>query len=248
MLKRDQIMTIVALFVLSFVVISAGGESFALGRTRVNPTAERPHIEKPVNEEIFAEAKTHYGEELIQALEGANADSATLENWITRFPESALRHLPSWEPEKQIKTGLLAAYILRENRHLETRTAWREAAAFVHYGAKYGVPLDLLVAVAHTESHFKPTARSSYGASGIMQVVWRIHANLMQANGILSQEELFDPEKGIAGGTLLLSRYLRAYGTTKKALGRYYGGSANVYMSRVNKKLDRLRRFSAQTL
>lgn len=248
MLKWDKSMTLVALFVLSSVIITAGGKSFAHGITRARLTAERSPIEKQENEETTIETRPPYGKGLIQALESAKADAALLEKWITNFPESALRHLPSWKPEKQIRTGVLAAYILRENTRLEARTAWREAAAFVHYGDKYGVPLDLVVAVANTESHFKPSARSGYGASGVMQVVWRIHANLMQANGILSEGELSDPEKGIAAGTLLLSRYLRAYGTTKKALGRYYGGSANVYMSRVNKKLDRLREFSAQTL
>jgi soluble lytic murein transglycosylase-like protein len=246
MLKRDRIMTLVALFVLSFIIVTAGGESIAQGRTPIQSTAENSPMEKMVSEET--ETKPLYAEGLIQALEGANADTALMEKWITRFPESALRYLPSWEPEKQARTGLLAAYILRENKRLEPRTAWREAAAFIHYGAKYGVPVDLVVAVANTESHFKPTARSSYGASGIMQVVWRIHANLMQANGILSEEELSDPEKGIAAGALLLSRYLRAYGTRTKALGRYYGGPAHVYMSRINKKLDRIRQFSEHAL
>lgn len=248
MLRRDLIMTAIALFVLSFSVIATGEESIAQENTHAHSYAERSPMARTVSEEAATKTGPTYGEDLIRALEGAKANTVLMEKWIASFPETALRHLASWEPEMQTQAGLVAAYILRENKRLEPRTAWREAAAFIHYGAKYGVPLDLVVAVANTESHFKPTARSSYGASGIMQVVWRIHANLMQANGILSEEDLTDPEKGIAAGTLLLSRYLRAYGTRKKALGRYYGGSPNVYMSRINKKLDRLRQFTAQTL
>lgn len=246
-MKRDRLLTLVALFVLSAVVIVGGGASFAKAEDFLQAETS---VLKPArkNTKKAQPAAATYTKELLTALDSSGATPDQLKTWIGATPGSALRHLPGWEPEKQTKTGLLAAYIMSENRHLGLQTAWREAAAFVHYGAKYDVPLDLLVAVANTESHFKPSARSGYGACGVMQVVWRIHASLMQANGILTQEDLYDPEKGIAAGTLLLSRYLRAYGTTQRALGRYYGGSPSVYMSRINKKLDRLKRFTASRI
>ncbi len=66
-----------------------------------------------------------------------------------------------------------------------------------------------MVAVAHTESHFRPEAKSAAGAAGIMQVMWKVHAGLLRANGIMNEEDLNDPEMGIAAGSLLISRYLK---------------------------------------
>jgi len=139
---------------------------------------------------------------------------------------------------------LIQRFIQKQNSKIDDLTALKEAMAFIHYSSKYNVPLDLAIAVANTESHFDPDARSKAGAAGIMQVTWKIHAGLLQANGIQYEEDLHDPEKGIAAGCLLISRYLKAYGSTQKALGRYYGGSASVYWDRVSKNLSRLRRYT----
>jgi len=138
----------------------------------------------------------------------------------------------------------LKEYIMRQNPRIAETTALEEASAFIHYSMKYNVPLDLVGAVANTESHFDPLVKSSHGSAGIMQITWRVHSALLQANGIKSEEELHDPRKGIAAGCLLISRYLKAYGNTQEALGRYYGGSATVYWGRISKNLARLRQFT----
>ena len=138
----------------------------------------------------------------------------------------------------------ISQYIRKQNNRIDELTAIREAFAFICYSTKYKVPLDLAIAVANTESHFDPEAKSSYGSAGVMQVTWRVHSALLRSNGIRSAEELHDPEKGIAAGTLLISRYLKAYGTPEKALGRYYGGSASVYWSRVSKNLAKLKEYT----
>lgn len=144
----------------------------------------------------------------------------------------------------QNQTALISRYIQKQNSRIDDLTALREAIAFIHYSTKYEVPLDLVVAVANTESHFDPEAKSGHGSAGVMQVTWRVHAGLLQANGIFYEEDLHDPVKGIAAGTLLVSRYLKAYGTPQKALGRYYGGSASVYWNRVSKNLARLKKYT----
>ncbi len=135
-------------------------------------------------------------------------------------------------------------FIGEHNQKLEKTIAAREAAAFVKYTFKYDIPLDLALAVGYTESHFSPSSRSDYGAAGVMQVSWKIHSALLAANGITSEAELFEPDKGISAGCLLLSRYLRAYETTQAALGRYYGGSPSVYWARVSKNLNKFRTFT----
>lgn len=179
------------------------------------------------------------------ALASMDLSAAELALWVRQLPETALRYLPNWSQARQEQVGLLARYIRSQNDSVDALSAWRQAAAFVHYSRKYGVPVDLAVAVANTESHFNSEARSRYGAMGVMQVVWRVHQRLLQVNGILSPDELHDPEKGIAAGCLLLGRYLRAYGDRDKALGRYYGGSAAVYAKRINTRLANLRNYAA---
>ena len=135
----------------------------------------------------------------------------------------------------------LAGFISGQNPEVPLGSALVQAAAFWKYSFKYEVPLDLVVAVAHTESHFLPSARSGAGAAGIMQVMWRVHSGLLQANGIAKEEDLYDPDRGIAAGSLLISRYLKACGDTQTALGRYYGGSASVYWERVSRNLSKIR-------
>lgn len=137
--------------------------------------------------------------------------------------------------------GSLSRFIRSQNGGVSRESSLVQANAFWKYSLKYNVPLDLLVAVANTESHFRPEARSPAGAAGVMQVMWKVHAGLLQANGIMTDEDLLDPEMGIAAGSLLLSRYIKAYGDTKAALGRYYGGSATVYWSRISRNLVKVK-------
>lgn len=135
----------------------------------------------------------------------------------------------------------LSGFIRSQNQEVSLESSLIQANAFLKSSLKYGVPLDLIVAVANTESHFRTEARSHAGAAGVMQVVWKVHAGLLQANGIAREEDLHDPEMGIAAGSLLLARYIKASGDLKTALGRYYGGSADVYWQRVSQNLSKFR-------
>ncbi|MCL1874838.1 MAG: transglycosylase SLT domain-containing protein [Synergistaceae bacterium] len=132
----------------------------------------------------------------------------------------------------------LSSFIKSQNYNISSKTAFRIASALKHYSVKYGVDFDLAIAVAHTESHFDPNARSSYGALGLMQVVWRVHSALLRANGIFSEELLLQPEFGAAAGCLVLSRYIKDSDSLQIALGRYYGGDSDVYWSRISRSLN----------
>gem|GEM_PF-892756 len=140
----------------------------------------------------------------------------------------------------------LSGFIQDQNYNISSKRAFRIASALKHYSLKYGVSFELVVAVAHTESHFDPEARSSYGALGLMQVVWRIHSALLKANGISSEELLFQPEFGAAAGCLLLSRYIKDSDNIQTALGRYYGGDSGVYWSRISRSMDSYQRYKKQ--
>jgi len=58
---------------------------------------------------------------------------------------------------------------------------------------------------------------------------------------------MFDPERGVEAGVLLLSRYISAYGTVQKALNRYYGGISVSYLKKVNNNMAMLKRHSEKT-
>ncbi len=110
---------------------------------------------------------------------------------------------------------------------------------------KYGVPSNLAVSIASAESHFNPQAKSNSGALGVMQVMWKVHNVMLRARGVApTRDHMFDPERGVEAGVLILSRYIAAYGTVQKALNRYYGGIGSRYLKKVNKNMAMLKSHS----
>ena len=94
------------------------------------------------------------------------------------------------------------------------------APTFLAAAARYGVPVSLLTAVARVESGFTPTAVSSAGAQGLMQLMPQTAASL----GI----DPFDPTQAINGAAQLLSGYLQQLGSVPMALAAYNAGPAAV--------------------
>lgn len=86
---------------------------------------------------------------------------------------------------------------------------------------KYGIPVNLLEAVAKAESGFQADAVSSCGAQGVMQLM----PSTARSLGV---EDSFDPEQNIMGGAQYLSGLLNRYGDPKLALAAYNAGSGNV--------------------
>ncbi|WP_158900342.1 lytic transglycosylase domain-containing protein [Burkholderia sp. L27(2015)] len=94
------------------------------------------------------------------------------------------------------------------------------------------IPASLILAVIATESGFNPRARSTVGASGLMQVLPRCHADLIAR--MKPNQDLFDPEPNIDIGTRILKRYLDdAGGDVTLALQRYSGGTHG-YQDRID--------------
>jgi cell wall-associated NlpC family hydrolase len=91
---------------------------------------------------------------------------------------------------------------------------------FAQAGATYGVPEQLLAAVAATESSDQPDATSSAGAQGLMQLMPSTAASL----GV----DPFDPSQAVNGAAQLLSSYHTSYGSWSLALAAYNAGPGAV--------------------
>lgn len=89
-------------------------------------------------------------------------------------------------------------------------------------GQKYGVSPALIKGVIQSESSFNPSAVSSAGAKGLMQLMDDT------ARG-LGVTDSFDPAQNVDGGTRFLSYLLRKYdGNVATALAAYNAGPGRV--------------------
>jgi soluble lytic murein transglycosylase len=107
----------------------------------------------------------------------------------------------------------------------------------LHYGSiirshseHYRLEPALLAAVVYQESRFKPDARSSSGAIGLMQLLpdtakgIAIHTG---GSGFVVAD-LYDPELNIRYGSWYLRHLLDKYGDERTALAAYNAGQRNV--------------------
>jgi len=94
------------------------------------------------------------------------------------------------------------------------------ASMFLSAGATYGVSPTLLAAVAKVESGFNPSAVSSAGAEGLMQIM----PTTAQGLGI----NPYDPQQAIDGAAKILSGDIAKFGSVPLALAAYNAGPGAV--------------------
>ena len=91
---------------------------------------------------------------------------------------------------------------------------------FQSAASSYGVPEQLLSAVAETESDYQPGAVSNAGAEGLMQLMPSTAASL----GV----NPWDPTQAVSGAAKLLSSYYNQYGSWSLSLAAYNAGPGAV--------------------
>ncbi|MEP7084627.1 MAG: transglycosylase SLT domain-containing protein, partial [Betaproteobacteria bacterium] len=125
-------------------------------------------------------------------------------------------------------------------RYRVSHSATREFidAAFTEAKRNRLDPL-LVIAVIAIESRFNPVAQSDQGATGLMQVIPRFHADKFSAaNG----ETVLDPRTNIKVGAQVLKEYIIRAGNESAGLQLYNGSSAatNTYAAKVMAERQRL--------
>lgn len=105
---------------------------------------------------------------------------------------------------------------------LKTYSSEELDSIFEEASATYGVSAAILKSIAKAESGFDPSAVSSAGAVGVMQ--------LMPATAVsLGVSNSYDAQENIMGGAKYISQLLNQYqGNISLALAAYNAGSANV--------------------
>ena len=107
----------------------------------------------------------------------------------------------------------------------------KEYAAYVQkYSEKFGVPEEIVWAVIKTESGFDPSAVSSVGAVGLMQLTEPTFKEIssQRLKEGLEPGMRYDPETNIRYGTYYLSYLHARYKSWDAALAAYNGGLGNV--------------------
>ncbi|MDO5115173.1 MAG: transglycosylase SLT domain-containing protein [Synergistaceae bacterium] len=194
------------------------------------------------------EAPPRYDSSVYNALRHQGLTEDHISIWRQEHPLSTLNRLETLPSAKQREVANAAAFIRKVNSGISHKTAWREACALIFYSVKYKVPSDLVIGIAKAESRFNPSAQSKAGALGVMQVMWKVHNGMLRAKGIApTRDHMFDPERGVEAGVLILSRYIAAYGTVQKALNRYYGGISKSYLKKVNNNVAMLQKHATKT-
>jgi hypothetical protein len=104
-------------------------------------------------------------------------------------------------------------------------------ACFQRAAASYDLPQALLLAVARGESNFDPTARSTSGAVGLMQIRWPETSRHL---GVHRERDLYNPCANVdAGARYLRELYQRFDNDWHLALAAYNYGPARVSAEQV---------------
>ena len=147
-------------------------------------------------------------------------------------------------PNGQANTALQrVAYTPNNQFRMKTPPAYM--GCFYQSSRKYGVPVDLLLAIAQTESSFSPSISGSLGKGtdhGLMQINQYWIPRLKRQFNI-SMSELYEPCTNIEVASWILAHNYVQYKNWSDAVGAYNAVTRwkqLIYIRKVSANLDRL--------
>jgi soluble lytic murein transglycosylase len=104
------------------------------------------------------------------------------------------------------------------------------------HARRHGLDPALLAAVIYQESKFRPDAKSSSGAIGLMQLTPETARGIaIRTHGdAFHTQDLYDPEINIRYGSWYLDNLFKKYGSERLVLAAYNAGQGNVDRWRAN--------------
>jgi soluble lytic murein transglycosylase-like protein len=136
-----------------------------------------------------------------------------------------------WKPDPDGPVKMRLTSYIAQTYHQPFELVHRIVEAAFSRAPKEKISPLLVLAIVAKESSFSPTAKSWYGAVGLMQVVPRMHEELVSR--IDHPDGLEHPEANIDTGTVILGGYIRSKGGDLHAALRKYSGGARQYGRRV---------------
>lgn len=131
-----------------------------------------------------------------------------------------------------LATAAVGAYVVESEPTFYLRARYPLEYQHIIRGHARNYDLDpaLLAAVIYTESRFDPSARSSAGAVGLMQLLPETAKGIALRTGgdrfVVS--DLLDPEINVRYGAWYLDHLRDRYGDMRLALAAYHAGQGNV--------------------
>ena len=146
-------------------------------------------------------------------------------------PEAAPFASPFTGPQRAHRRTVLPTTVEQQNiarfisRKYQLAVEQTQELVEFAYRAAREVKLDplLILAVVSVESNFDPTAQSTQGAQGLMQVLTRVHADKFAPFGGVAAA--FDPLANMVVGARILKDYLLRDGSVEGALKAYVGAA-----------------------
>jgi membrane-bound lytic murein transglycosylase C len=202
--------------------------------TLLNRTERQAVLSDPINKKLMA---------------GKRGDKLLNEPLLSEMPQlyGSIDHAQ----EKLAKAALIVAETSSKGemvvvkiplpKQLPFKRAEKYLAAAQQAANKWNIEPALVMAIAHTESHFNPLARSHIPAFGLMQIVpssaGKDASKLMYGKPrLLTSDELYNPAFNLDTGSAYLSmlhtRYLKGVSDPKSrlycAIAAYNTGTGNV--------------------
>lgn len=143
----------------------------------------------------------------------------------------------------------LVADVIAARYRVTRQEVERVVATAYQAGRESAIDPLLILAVIAIESSFNPSAISTVGAKGLMQVMPQFHMDKIAPHG--DEQVLFDPKTNVLVGAKILHEYLRRFGETVAALQMYVGALNDPsfsYARRVLAERSAFQRIVAQLL